>query len=97
MAIVCASPASMAAPTPPSTHFQPAELALYDEPKWPTPVAMPPINSPATAAAMLAYFNTGAGKSVRDELEKLKDLDKAMEEKLVAAIKAFKAGWKPVK
>ncbi len=47
--------------------------------------------------AMLAYFNTGAGKSVRDELEKLKDLDKAMEEKLVAAIKAFKSGWKPVK
>lgn len=31
MAIVCASPASIAAPTPPSTHFRPAELALYDE------------------------------------------------------------------
>jgi F-type H+-transporting ATPase subunit alpha len=40
-----------------------------------------------------AYFN-GAGKVVRDELTKLKDIDKAMEAKLGDAIKAFKSGWK---
>ncbi len=42
---------------------------------------------------MLAYFNAG-GKAVKDELTKLRDIDKAMEEKLGGAIKAFKGGWK---
>jgi F-type H+-transporting ATPase subunit alpha len=42
---------------------------------------------------MLAYFNAG-GKGVKEELAKLRDIDKSMEEKLGAAIKQFKAGWK---
>jgi len=36
----------------------------------------------------------GPGKGVRDELEKLKALDKALEEKLAGEIKKFKSGWK---
>ncbi len=42
---------------------------------------------------LLAYMN-GPGKPVKDELAKLRDIDKAMEEKLGAAMKAFKSGWK---
>ncbi|MBL8745037.1 MAG: F0F1 ATP synthase subunit alpha [Phycisphaerae bacterium] len=42
---------------------------------------------------LIAYFNA-AGKGVKDELAKLRDIDKAMEEKLNAAIKAFKSTWK---
>ncbi len=32
--------------------------------------------------------------AVRDELARLRDIDRAMEEKLGAEIKKFKAGWK---
>jgi hypothetical protein len=42
---------------------------------------------------LIAYFNAG-GKGVKEELTKLRDIDKSMEEKLGAAIKQFKSGWK---
>jgi F-type H+-transporting ATPase subunit alpha len=42
---------------------------------------------------LLTYFN-GSGRAVKEELSKLRDIDKAMEEKLSAAIKVFKGGWR---
>jgi F-type H+-transporting ATPase subunit alpha len=43
---------------------------------------------------LLAYFNTGAGKPIRDELTKLQKLDGELEKKLGEAIAAFKASFK---
>ncbi len=49
---------------------------------------------PAFEKAMLAYFNTGAGKPIRDELANLRSIDKSLEGKLKDAMTAFKSGWK---
>lgn len=46
--------------------------------------------------ALLAHMK-GAGSGVRDELVKLRDIDKTMEGKLGEEIKRFKSGWKPGK
>ncbi len=50
-------------------------------------------NIAAFEKALLEHLN-GPGKGVRDELARLRDIDKAMEEKLGAEIKKFKQGWK---
>jgi F-type H+/Na+-transporting ATPase subunit alpha len=51
-------------------------------------------NIPVFEKALLEYMQGGAGKGVRDELTRLKDIDKAMEAKLGDAIKAFKSTFK---
>ena len=40
---------------------------------------------------MLEYFNSGPGKPIRDELDRLRAIDSAMEEKLTEAINAYAA------
>ncbi|MDX2115139.1 MAG: F0F1 ATP synthase subunit alpha [Planctomycetota bacterium] len=48
---------------------------------------------PAFERGLLEYMN-GPGKAVKEELSKLRDIDKSMEEKLGGAIKQFKASFK---
>ena len=45
------------------------------------------------AKAMVEYFQSGTAKAVRDELTAKKAFDKDLEEKVIAALKEFKATW----
>jgi len=56
-----------------------------------------PVNQVGAFEKGLLAHMKGAGSAVRDELTKLKDIDKTMEGKLGDEIKKFKASWKPVK
>ena len=56
-----------------------------------------PVNQVSAFERGLLDFMKNQGRGVYDELTRLKDLDKTMEEKLGGEIKKFKGGWKPVK
>jgi len=56
-----------------------------------------PVNQVGAFERGLLDYMKNQGRGVYDELTRLKDLDKTMEEKLGGEIKKFKGGWKPVK